>query len=303
MLNLSVRSLEVFVAVAESGSFVAAADRLGITQPSVSDHIRSLEARSRTHLVERRRGRSGQLTDAGLALLAHARALLSHASDLSDDLSRRSQSASRQVVLACQPAVASLLLPPCLAGFARDQPDTDLATLAVDTDTVVQHLTKGTADVGCLLARNALPSLPSDVIAQVTFVIVAAPTHALAGRAAVSPQEVARHQFVRATHRLGFGPQMNDMLAMAGIADAPVVARATESAVVRAMAMAGVGMLCTLARAVEREVAAGLLTVIRMTGEPMQMELRLAHTPCRRPSDTTATLMRHIAAHFAVESR
>ena len=303
MLNLSVRSLEVFVAVAESGSFVAAADRLGITQPSVSAHIRSLEARSRTHLVERRRGRSGQLTDAGLALLAHARALLSHASDLSDDLSRRSQSASRQVVLACQPAVASLLLPPCLAGFARDQPDTDLATLAVDTDTVVQHLTKGTADVGCLLARNALPSLPSDVIAQVTFVIVAAPTHALAGRAAVSPQEVARHQFVRATHRLGFGPQMNDMLAMAGIADAPVVARATESAVARAMAVAGDVMLCTLARAVEREVAAGLLTVIRMTGEPMQMELRLAHTPCRRPSDTTATLMRHIAAHFAVESR
>ena len=96
---------------------------------------------------------------------------------------------------------------------------------------------------------------------------------------------------------------MNAMLAMAGIADAPVVARATESAVVRAMAMAGVGMLCTLARAVEREVAAGLLTVIRMTGEPMQMDLRLAHTPCRRPSDTTLRLMRHIAAHFAVESR
>jgi molybdate transport repressor ModE-like protein len=302
MLNLSVRSLQVFVAVAESGSFVAAADRLGITQPSVSDHIRSLEARSRTQLVERRRGRAGQLTEAGLALLAHARALLSHASDLSDDLSGRSQSASQQVVLACQPAVASLLLPPCLAGFARDHPAADLATLAVDTDAVVQHLLKGTADVGCLLAPEALPSLPSNVIGHETFVIVAAPTHPLAGRAAVPPCEVARHQFVRATHRLGFGPQMNAMLASAGIADAPVVARATESAVVRAMAMAGVGMLCTLSRAVEREVASGLLTVIRMTGDPMRMELRLAHTPSRRPGDMALRLMRHVSAHFATPS-
>lgn len=302
MLNFSVRSLQVFVAVAESDSFVAAADRLGITQPSVSDHIRLLEARSNTRLIERRRGQAGRLTEAGVALLAHARVLLSHASELSDDLSRRSVTAAQRITLTCQPAVANFLLPACLAGFARDHPDAEVSTLALDTDKAIHRLLNGTADVGCLLARGPIASLASEVIAQETFVIVAAPFHPLAGRSGIPPEEVARHQFVRATHRLGFGPQMNDMLIAAGIAHAPVKARATESTVVRAMAMAGVGMLCTLSRAVEREIATGLLTEIRMTGAPMHMEVRLAHTPHRPPSQAAALLFAHTARHFAAPS-
>jgi len=298
MLNVSVRCLEVFVAVAEAGSFAAAADRLGISQPSVSDHIRALEARSGVTVVERRRGRAGGLTEAGTALLAHARTLLRDASRLSEDMARRGELAERRVVLACQRPLANVSLPPLLVGFARDHADYELATLAGNTDEVVAHLLAGTADVGCLLARWPVEELSTRVIGAETFVFVAAPSHPLAGRRDLAPEEVAGHKFLRAAHRSGFGAQMNDMLAHAGVRDTPVASRATESAVVRELAIAGMGILCTLEKAVRADVASGALTVLQVRGAPMRMEVRAAYSPRRPPREAARRLFDYIASHY-----
>jgi DNA-binding transcriptional LysR family regulator len=68
MLTITLRGLEVFVAVAEAGSFGAAAASLNISQPSVSVHMRTLEAKVGSPLFERHPGVAPQLTDAGRTL-------------------------------------------------------------------------------------------------------------------------------------------------------------------------------------------------------------------------------------------
>src|SRR5437899_8175502 len=72
---LEIRHLRYFLAVAEAGSFSRAGDRLGISQPSVSQQMRDLEAGLRVSLFQRR-GKRILLTSTGLIFQEHARAIL-----------------------------------------------------------------------------------------------------------------------------------------------------------------------------------------------------------------------------------
>jgi len=70
------RQLEIFLCVAEAGSMCAAADRLGISQPSISKQIHALEAKLGTSLFERRRGAKIALSERGELLRSHAQKVL-----------------------------------------------------------------------------------------------------------------------------------------------------------------------------------------------------------------------------------
>jgi len=72
---VEVRHLRYFLAVAEAGNFSRAADRLGISQPSVSQQIRDLETSLRVRLFQRR-GKRVLLSLAGLIFQEHARTIL-----------------------------------------------------------------------------------------------------------------------------------------------------------------------------------------------------------------------------------
>jgi len=82
---LDIRHLRYFLAVAEARSFSRAADRLGISQPSVSQQMRDLEAGLRVSLFQRR-GKRILLTPRGLIFQEHARAVLHQLENLLQDL-------------------------------------------------------------------------------------------------------------------------------------------------------------------------------------------------------------------------
>ena len=84
---LDIRHLRYFLAVAEAGSFSRAADRLGISQPSVSQQMRDLEAGLRVPLFQRR-GKRILLTPRGLIFQEHARAVLPQLENFLPELNR-----------------------------------------------------------------------------------------------------------------------------------------------------------------------------------------------------------------------
>src|SRR5580692_2203513 len=118
MHPITLRRLEVFVAVAECGGFAPAAKRLDISQPTVSAHMVALEAQTATALLQRNRGPKPTLTHAGTTFLGHARQLLSEAHAMDMDMADHRISARRQVVFACQRTIANVLMPDILAAFA-----------------------------------------------------------------------------------------------------------------------------------------------------------------------------------------
>ena len=72
---MNLRHLETLLAIAESGSFAAAAERVGVTQSAVSMQMQALEAALGTELFDRAR-RPPVLSEIGLTLLVHARAVV-----------------------------------------------------------------------------------------------------------------------------------------------------------------------------------------------------------------------------------
>src|ERR1700704_3288797 len=84
---MEIRHLRYFLAVAEAGSFSRAADRLGISQPSVSQQMRDLEAGLRVSLFQRR-GKRILLTSTGLIFQEHARVILRQLETFIEELGR-----------------------------------------------------------------------------------------------------------------------------------------------------------------------------------------------------------------------
>jgi DNA-binding transcriptional LysR family regulator len=86
MFPSTFRRLEVFLAVVESGSFIAGAERLGISHPSISNHIKALERQVGCTLFLRRKGSVSSLTEQGRRLYERGARLLQEASLLTRDL-------------------------------------------------------------------------------------------------------------------------------------------------------------------------------------------------------------------------
>ena len=98
-MPITFRRLQVFVAAAHDCNFRKTADRLGISQPSVSAQIRAIETHLGYELFARRRGAISTLSDEGQGFLAHARELVKAQRDLAAERHafRREQAAVLRV--------------------------------------------------------------------------------------------------------------------------------------------------------------------------------------------------------------
>jgi molybdate transport repressor ModE-like protein len=283
MLRASMRRLDVFATAAEAGSFAAAAARLGIEQPSVSDHIRALEAELGQALFDRRRGRAARLTPAGEALLAQARRMLGDAAQLAAAAEAGRQAAGQRVVVACQRLLAHFVLPGPLAEFARRHPGIELAIRTSTQEEVLARLREGAVDLGCFLGQRALDGVDSRRIGTERVVLVAAPGHPLAGRR-VAPGDLVGQAFVRGSRQSLVGREFDGMLRERGVLRTRTVAQTTEYAMARELVAAGAGVMIALLRGVRADLASGALVELQLDAAPMAIGVHLGMPRGRAPS-------------------
>src|ERR671917_1099993 len=120
-----VKQLRVLRAVAEHGSFSAAADALSYTQPAISQQIAALEKRAGTTLVDRT-SRGVRLTDAGRALVEHADVVLARLSAAEAELEAIAGVRGGRVRLASFPTAGAAIAPPAVALFQERHPQVEL---------------------------------------------------------------------------------------------------------------------------------------------------------------------------------
>jgi DNA-binding transcriptional LysR family regulator len=153
-MNIELRQLRYFVAVAEEMHFGRAAVRLHMTQPPLSQTIQSLEASLGTPLFHRTQ-RSVSLTPAGLALLPEARRILLQAESLPDIARRAAAGESGRLSLAFVSTADYSILPPFLREFRERYPQVQIDLREATTDVQLEELIQGRIDVGLLI-----PPLP-----------------------------------------------------------------------------------------------------------------------------------------------
>jgi DNA-binding transcriptional LysR family regulator len=152
---LDARRLEIFCAVAEEGSFTAAASRLHLTQSAVSQQIAVLERDVGVPLLERV-ARGVRLTTVGTLLAERARALLRDMVGLEQEL-RRVVTPPTQVKLGVFATAGAHLVPMVVQKFRQRHKETQLVLHASQPENLAVELANGVIDVGLTWDYDFLP--------------------------------------------------------------------------------------------------------------------------------------------------
>ncbi|WP_370186356.1 LysR family transcriptional regulator [Alloalcanivorax sp.] len=177
---MDTQALTAFLAVAESGSFSTAAERLFLTQPAVSKRIAQLEQQLGTRLFDRV-GRRIRLTEAGEALLPRARQVLLDLEDMSRAISNLTGTVSGTLRIGTSHHIGLHRLPPVLRRFSREYPDVKLDIHFIDSEEAWEAVLHGDLEMGVVtLPPQPDPRLHSQAVWQDPLVFMAAPEHPLA---------------------------------------------------------------------------------------------------------------------------
>ncbi len=195
-LDLNLRHLRAFVAVAETGRFTRAAERLGLAQSSVSESIAVLERTLKLKLFDRHT-RALHLTQAGSELLPRVLRLVADCDDVLNS-SRDIASLERgQVDVAAPTLQAALWLPRVMQEFARDYPQVQVRVHDVAEQEILRMVRAGEADIGMVTAQNPFPGdLRARPFYSDTYVLALYPEHPLMNKREVTWNDVAKQPIV-----------------------------------------------------------------------------------------------------------
>jgi DNA-binding transcriptional LysR family regulator len=159
-MDLTLVGLRVLREVAERGTFTAAAEALGYTQPAVSRQIATLEQATGVRLFDRYPG-GVRLTTAGRALLRHAVTALD-AVEAADREFHGAQDDSGQVRLGFFPTAGAVIVARALATLRRQRPRIQVSSREASTPSLVRALRAGTLDLALLSSRPPYRSPDTD---------------------------------------------------------------------------------------------------------------------------------------------
>ncbi|WP_083716124.1 LysR family transcriptional regulator [uncultured Pseudacidovorax sp.] len=190
-IKSSLPELRVFLAVAESGHFTRAAERLGMSQSSLSAALGKLERELGARLFDRHT-RACRMTDAGAALLPAARRLVADWDHLVADAQDFGRFARGRVAVAAPNAQCALLLPPVIRAFGESHPGVRVVLHDVPEHEVHALVRSGAADLGIATQTDARTDLVASPLQSDEFVAVMAPDHPLAARRSLEWSQLAR---------------------------------------------------------------------------------------------------------------
>ncbi len=170
---MDLRHLAHFVRVVEAGGLTRAATALDLTQSALSRQIALLEAETGQRLLVRT-GRGVTPTDAGVALLGHARAMLEIADRARDELRDLAASPRGRVTIGLPPRVAHVLAAPLVNGFRERFPHAVITVAEALSLHLREWLVAGRLDLALLFDPPPVPQLEYRTLVREPLLVVAA---------------------------------------------------------------------------------------------------------------------------------
>jgi DNA-binding transcriptional LysR family regulator len=218
---LGTNRLRVFQQVARNGSLAGAARALSHTQPAVAHHVGELERELGTALVIRH-GRGVRLTEAGVALAAHADAVLARLEAAHEEVAAIAGLRAGRVRIAAYPTAAATLVPTALAGLRADFPAVEASLLELEPPEALAALRAGEVDLAITfrypesnpdpepdLVATPIDEDPIDIVVPAEHPAAARRRHRLddlSGETWVAGCDRCRAHLVATCQRAGFTP-------------------------------------------------------------------------------------------------
>jgi DNA-binding transcriptional LysR family regulator len=279
---IELRQLRAFVAVADAGTFVAAAQRLGVVQPAVSQAVRRLEDELGLALFDRS-SRRVTLTSSGAAFLPEARAVLDRLASAEQVARDLAVGRSGLVRLATTPGAPGLVAA-LLAHQRAARPDVQVEIVTAPQPAKLRAIVDGDIDVALTHAAPPTPGVAFTQVWREPWVAVVSGAHPLAGPSPVALAALADHPLVlvAAEGATGMSDQFVDLCARAGFE--PTIGR-TYATLGDALVEIARTQAWTLLRASNTDRVGDLgLAALPVADEGCAATMWLAHRPDPPPA-------------------
>ncbi|WP_142848412.1 LysR family transcriptional regulator [Telmatospirillum sp. J64-1] len=195
-MNLSLRALSYFVAAAEESSVTAAAQRLNISQPSISAAVAQLEQQLSVQLFIRHHAKGLSLTPSGQRVLNEARALLKHAEEFRVSAGMLGEGLQGNVELGCFSTLAPIIIPGLLSALGSQLPGITLTVSEGNQEEMLEGILSGRIELALTYDLAVTDEFHTQLLAEFPPQVVVARSHPLAQRKSVRLAEIASEPFI-----------------------------------------------------------------------------------------------------------
>ena len=237
---MELHQLRYFLAIAQHGSFTAAAEVCHVSQPSLSAQVAKLESELGGALFERSRHGS-HLTPRGVVFRPRALEALSQLESGRSELEELSGLKRGEVTLGCLPTTGAYLLPPILRTFREAHPLIQVRLREESSPTLGKALRESEVDLVIMDEAGLGPGLRSEILFREPLLVAVPPGHPFAARKKIELAELAGEPLILMKSGHGFRRIVLDALARAGV-EPRVVYESDGIDTVQALVEAGLGL-------------------------------------------------------------
>lgn len=262
---LDARQLEIFVKVAELGSFSKAAEALFLTQPTVSEHIRGLEEELGVRLLDRL-ARGAAPTKAGELLLGYARRILELHREARQALDQFQGRMSGELIVAASTIPGEYVLPALIGRFKEKYPDVTISLLIGDSRRVIEWVLEGRAEVAVAGAQISHRALEYRELMPDELVVVVSASHPWHGKKTATLEEVRAEPLIVRERGSGSRHALERALGEIGLdlGAFRVVGEMGSTQAIKQAVKVGVGISLISKRAVAEECQHGILHCVKV---------------------------------------
>jgi molybdate transport repressor ModE-like protein len=262
-------SLELLLALIESGSISLTADRLSISQPAASQRLRALETALGARLVERGRGRSKVvLTEAGELAHEAAREILARWAALERALAEQGGEPGGTLNVATVYSIGLHALTPALTRYLAECPQVNLRLEYLRTDRIYDALLAGTIDCGIVACPRERAGIAVVPLADERMVAIVAPHHPLADLQTITAGKLDDEAFVAFDADIPTRALIDSWLESGG-AGVRIVQSFDNIETIKQVVQIGLGVAIVPEPTVQREVRDGTLVALTLDAEPL----------------------------------
>lgn len=239
-MRYTLRQLEVFLAVARTGSVSRAGDELAMSQSAVSSSLADLERQFSVLLFDRI-GKRLQPSEMGRALRSRAEAVWDEARELETALANQADSGRLRVGATL--TIGNYVAVPLMARYMRDRPGSAVRLDIANTEEIARRVANFEIDVGLIEGELSHPQLQVTPFRNDELVVFSSPSHPLASKRTLTDDDLKRASWIVREH--GSGTRQAFDRAMTGILpELHLTLELPHTEVIMRAVAAGLGLGC-----------------------------------------------------------
>lgn len=258
-MNFTLRQLQVFLAIAQTGSITEAANKLSMSQSAASGSLKELETRFNLPLYDRV-GKRLKINSAGLKIQARANELLDRAKEMESSI--KDLDLPTQISAGATMTVGSYMLIDYLAKFKNKYPNIAVQLSVANTEAVVDSIIAYEYDVGFIEGEVNHPEIDVVPWKEDEMVLVCSPQHKYADLDLLSRKELVDIDWIM--REQGSGSRQTFERGMYGVLqDIHCVMELDQIEAIKRATSLNMGVACLSRISVENELASGELIELR----------------------------------------